>query len=194
MKAFGAFGCGLAALLASGLRAAPVAAQEPTPSEVAATAAADLASTDPAAAPVPKSGPPEYDLPPPGTRWALFGTGLAVTGVSYGAVLGASYIWPDARYSDEVRVPIAGPWMAIIGDTGCPEHDPNCSTVVLVVVAILTGIDGVLQAGGLGMAIEAAFLPTSSAKPEKKSGAPTLHPVPIVSGRDTVGLGVVGTF
>ena len=124
----------------------------------------------------------------------MLGTGLAVTGVSYGMVLGASYIWPDARYSDEVRVPIAGPWMAIIGDTGCPKHDPNCSTVVLVVVAILTGIDGVLQAGGVGMALESAFMPTSSSKPAQKSSAPTIHPVPIVAGRDSVGLGVVGTF
>ena len=192
VKALGAFGCGLAALLASGLRAAPVAAQEPAPSEVAAKAAADLDATDPGAAPV-SASPPEYDLPPPSTRWALFGTGLAVTGVSYGAVLGASYIWPDARYSDEVRIPIAGPWMAIIGDTGCPKHDPDCSTVVLVVVAILTGIDGVLQAGGVGMALESAFMPTSSAKLVKKSSAPTFHPVPI-AGRDSVGLGVVGTF
>jgi hypothetical protein len=194
VKAFPALGCGFAALLACGLCAAPVAAQQPAPSDVAAAAAADLASTDPAAAPVPPSGPPEYDLPSPGTRWALFGTGLAVTGVSYGMVLGASYIWPDARYSDEVRVPVAGPWMAIVGDTGCPKHDPDCSTVLLVVVAILTGIDGVLQAGGVGMAIESAFLPTSSAPPAKKSLAPTLHPVPIVAGRDGVGLGVVGTF
>jgi hypothetical protein len=82
--------------------------------------------------------------------------------------------------------------MAIIGDTGCPKHDPNCSTVVLVVVAVLTGIDGVLQAGGVGLMLESMFLPTSSA--EKKSPAPKADPVPIVAGRDGVGLGVVGTF
>src|SRR5262245_39125080 len=124
----------LPALLGLGLRAAPVAAQEPAPSETAAAAAKELAAADPAAAPLPASAsaPVQYDLPPPSTRWALFGTGLAVTGVSYGMALGASYIWPDARYSDEVRIPVAGPWMAIIGDTGCPKHDPNCSTVVLV--------------------------------------------------------------
>jgi hypothetical protein len=205
VKAFGALGCGFPALLACGLGAAPAAAQEPAPSEVAAKAAADLASTDPAAAPVPPSTPPKYDLPPPGTRWALFGTGLAVTGVSYGMALGASYIWPDARYANELRVPIAGPWMAIIGDTGCPKHDPDCSTVLLVVVAVLTGIDGVLQAGGVGMALESVFLPTSStpkggapASPTKKTATRpiqvTAHPVPIVAGRDGVGLGVVGTF
>ena len=192
VKAFGALGCGLATLLAFGLRAAPVAAQQPpAPSEVAAAQAAELAAAEPLPT---SSAPPKYDLPPPGARWAVLGTGLAVTGVSYGAALGASYIWPDARYSDEVRIPVAGPWMAIIGDTGCPKHDPNCSTVVLVVVAILTGIDGVLQAGGVGMALESAFMPTSSAKLVKKSSAPTFHPVPIVAGRDSVGLGVVGTF
>jgi hypothetical protein len=159
----------------------------------AATECSDAA--DQAAVPAVESTPPEYDLPPPSTRWNVLFTGLAVTGISYGLALGASYVWPDGRTSEELRVPIAGPWMAI-ADTGCPEDDPDCSTVLLVVGAIFTGVDGVLQAGGLGIALESAFMPTSSGKREKreKSSAPSVRPVPYVAGRDGVGLGVVGTF
>ena len=149
-------------------------------------------SADPAAAPLPAPAPVAYDLPPPSTRWALFGTGLAVTGVSYGLALGAAYAWPDARYSNELKIPIAGPWMAI-ADTGCPKDEPDCSTVLLVVTAVLTGMDGVLQAGGLGIALESVFLPTASQKP-RSSTAPTVRPVPVVAGRDGVGLGLAGTF
>jgi len=65
--------------------------------------------------------------------------------------------------------------------------------VLLVVTAVLTGMDGVVQAGGLGVALESLFLPTASPKP-RSSTAPTVRPVPIVAGRDGVGLGFAGTF
>jgi hypothetical protein len=120
-------------------------------------------------------------------------TGLAVSGISYGAVLGASYIWPDNHLSDELRVPLAGPWMAI-ARAGCPADEPGCSKVWMVVSGIFIGIDGALQAGGLGIALESAFMPTASAKPRKRSEAPTVRPVPVVTGRNGVGLGVAGTF
>ena len=186
------------AFLAFVLHAAPVSAQAPSEGALAPTtpAAEPSDAADPAAVPVAPSAPPEYDLPPPSTRWNLLFTGLTVTGVSYGLALGASYIWPDGRTSEELRVPIVGPWMAI-ADTGCPEDETDCSTVLLVVGAVFTGIDGVLQAGGLGIALESAFIPTSSgAKREKRatSDAPSVRPVPYVAGRDGVGLGVVGTF
>jgi hypothetical protein len=140
--------------------------------------------------------PAEYDLPPPGTRWELLLTGVAVTGVSYGLALGASYAWPSARTADELKIPIAGPWMAL-ADTGCAKDEPDCSTVLLIFAAVFTGVDGVLQAGGLGIALESAFLPTSSGKARAKappSLSPSVRPVPIVAGRDGVGLGLVGTF
>jgi hypothetical protein len=186
------------AFLAFVLYAAPASAQAPSEGAPAPTtpAAEPSDATDPAAVPVAPSAPPEYDLPQPSTRWNLLFTGLAVTGVSYGLALGASYIWPDGRTSEELRVPIVGPWMAI-ADTGCPEGESDCSTVLLVVGAIFTGVDGVLQAGGLGIALESAFIPTSSgAKREKRAASDALRvrPVPYVAGRDGVGLGVAGTF
>lgn len=174
-----------------GLYASPVHAETPAPGAISDSA-------DPAAAPLPPpKAPIESNLPPPSTRWGLLGTGLAVTGVSYGLVLGASYAWPNERNSEELRVPIVGPWMAI-ANTGCTKDDPECSTVMLVFTAVLIGMDGVIQAGGLGMALEAAFLPTSnlptSHTKSRATNKPTVRPVPYVAGRDTVGLGVVGTF
>lgn len=187
-----------ACLAVVGLSAAPARAQAPAESAgIPAGSAIEPSEADAAAAATISSKPPEYDLPPPSARWNTLFTGLAVTGISYGLALGASYVWKDGRTSDELRVPIVGPWMAI-ADTGCTEDDPDCSTVLLVVGAIFTGVDGVLQAGGLGIALESAFMPTSSAgskrEKRKESTAPTLRPVPYVAGRDGVGLGVVGTF
>jgi hypothetical protein len=179
----------LPACLAVGLAAKPALAQAPA-------AAPPAAPADPAAAALVPSAPAEYDLPPPGARWDLLLTGVAVTGVSYGLALGASYAWPSARTADELRLPIIGPWMAI-ADTGCTKDDPDCSTVLLVVTAIVTGVDGVLQAGGIGVAIESAFLPTSSGKSRPRaprSASPSVRPVPILAGKDGIGLGVVGTF
>ena len=112
---------------------------------------------------VPPRAPADYDLPPPSARWNLLFTGLAVTGVSYGLALGASYAWPDERISSELRIPIVGPWMAI-ANTGCSDKDPDCSTVTLVFTAVLMGMDGVLQAGGLGLALESVFMTDGSAE------------------------------
>ncbi len=196
----------LPACLAFGLAAAPARAQAPAagsgaPAEGAeAPTGSAIEPSDPAADPAAVAttpGPPVYDLPPPSARWNTLFTGLAVTGVSYGLAVGASYVFHSEQTSDELRIPIVGPWMAI-ARTGCREDDPNCSTVLMVVGAIFTGVDGVLQAGGLGIALDAAFMPTSasSSKREKRKESPaaTIRPVPYVAGRDSVGLGVVGTF
>jgi len=173
------------------LHASPLHAETPAPGSISDSA-------DPAAAPLPPpKAPIESNLPPSSTRWGLLGTGLAVTGVSYGLVLGASYAWPNERNSEELRVPLVGPWMAI-ANTGCTKDEPDCSTVLLVFTAILIGMDGVLQAGGLGMALESAFLPTSnlptSQTKSRATNKPTVRPVPYVADRDTIGLGLVGTF
>lgn len=181
----------LAAFLGGLLCAGTARAQGPSP--VPPPEVADLANTPVA----PSNAPPVYELPPPETRWAVLGTGLAVTGVSYGLALGAGYAWPDARTSDELKIPIAGPWMAI-ADTGCTEDEPDCSTVLLVVTAILSGVDGVVQAGGLGIALESVFMQTASGEPRREkprtSDAPTVRPVPVIVGKHGVGLGVAGTF
>jgi hypothetical protein len=140
--------------------------------------------------------------PPPETRWKLALVGLGVTSAWYGAAVGFSYAWPDAPGADDLRIPVAGPWMAL-ADTGCADDDPGCSTFTVVLRAILTTMDAVGQAGGVLVAAEALFMPT-----QEQAGAPRrrplprlesrsgvrVRPTPFTAGRDGVGLGVVGSF
>ncbi len=134
-------------------------------------------------------------------RLPLFLVGAGTTALAYGAGLGASYAWPTAPGATNLRIPVAGPFLAL-GKTGCAASDPGCSTLVVVLRAILTSIDGVAQVGGLGVIGEALFLPTTIDTPaarrrlERRQAARSfeIHPVPIVSGRDGLGLGLVGRF
>lgn len=140
--------------------------------------------------------------PPSGTQLNLALVGLGATAVWYGAALGFSYAWPDAPGAEALRIPVAGPWMAL-GETGCADDDPGCSTFTVVLRAILTTMDAVGQTGGVLVAAEAIFLPTQdvAATPkrrplprlEREQGL-TLRPVPYTAGRDGLGLGLVGRF
>ena len=140
--------------------------------------------------------------PPPAVRTNMLIAGAATTVVWYGAAVGFSYWFPDAPGADDLRIPVAGPWMAL-ADTGCADDDPGCSTFIVVLRAILTTIDGVGQAGGLAIMAEALFVPTQERRPRsallpmrKLEHAPSfeLRPVPFVAARDGLGLGVVGRF
>ena len=145
----------------------------------------------------PPAPPPAADLPPRGAGTTLIVAGLTTTVVSYGLALGASFLVEPADYNGvkDLRIPLAGPWMAL-GRTGCPASEPpGCNKAPLVVGAILAIFDGVVQAGGLGIAGEGLFLNTSNghAAPRKAEG-PVVHALPFNFGKDGVGLGVVGTF
>lgn len=134
------------------------------------------------------------DLPPPGARTTHLVAGIATTGVAYGLGVGASYLFPDSRGAKDLRIPVAGPWMAL-GKTGCADNDPDCSPVLLVIGAILTVFDGVGQAAGLAIVGEGLFLKTSSGRPApKKAASLSWRAVPLDFGKDGAGLGVVGTF
>jgi hypothetical protein len=100
----------------------------------------------------------------------------------------------DHRGIKDLRIPIAGPWIAL-GKTGCPTSDPDCSVFPLVFGALVTILDGVVQVGGLAVVGEGLFLKTSTrrAAPQKAAG-PTLRAVPLDFGRNGVGLGLVGSF
>lgn len=137
--------------------------------------------------------PPEY--PPPSAQGSLALTGAAVLAAWYGLAAGSTFLWSDYPGATDLRIPLAGPWMAI-GQAGCAEDQPDCSKVWVVVRAILMGIDGVGQAGGTLVLGESLFLPTSPAsveKPGPTSDMVGVRPVPWVSG-DRLGLGLVGTF
>lgn len=140
--------------------------------------------------------------PPPNTQWNLALVGLGVTSAWYGAALGFSYAWPDAPGAQDLRTPVAGPWMAL-AETGCADDDPDCSMFTVVLRAILTTMDAVGQTGGVLVAAEALFLPTQEpAASPKRRPLPKLQrdqgfvvrPVPYTAGKDGLGLGLVGRF
>jgi hypothetical protein len=90
-----------------------------------------------------------------------------------------------------------------LADTGCPDDNPKCAKWWVVVRAILIGMDGIGQAGGLAVMGEAVFMPTAPPRraaatrplprPQQSAGLQLL-PAPYVAGRDAVGFGVVGRF
>ena len=169
---------------------------------VPARARAEEPATPTQAPTTPAPAPPAADLPPPGARVTHIVAGAATTAVAYGLAVGASYLFDesDLRGSKDLRIPIAGPWMAL-SKTGCPTSSPDCSTIPLVIGAILNVFDGVVQAGGLGIIAEGLFLNTSSGRPAPRKAqlrrdatGPTLRAVPLNFEKGGVGLGVVGTF
>src|SRR4051812_34601263 len=90
-----------------------------------ASGTATAQTQPPPAAPPPATtdlAPPEY--PPPSARWGVVAAGLGTTAVAYGAALGASYIYPDVPGTNQLRIPIAGPWLAI-AHNGCPADEPD---------------------------------------------------------------------
>jgi hypothetical protein len=137
---------------------------------------------------------PAADHPPAGARLTHIVAGTAVTAGSYGLAVGSSYLFSDMRGAKDLRIPIAGPWMAL-AQTGCPTSDPDCSVVPLVLGAIFQVIDGVTQAGGVAIIGEGLFLTTSSSRPApKKTPTATLRAVPMDFGPGSAGFGFVGTF
>jgi hypothetical protein len=151
--------------------------------------------------PVPPVGHDPGVFPPSHARGSLLLAGAVTTASWYTLALAPSLIWQDFPGSRDLRTPVAGPWMAL-ADTGCPDDNPNCSMVWVVARAVLIGLDGVGQAGGLAVMAEAALMPTGDAKPApvarrrlpRTSATLRWQPVPIVAGRDGLGIGVVGRF
>jgi hypothetical protein len=126
-------------------------------------------------------------LPPPQVRARIALAGLSVTAGSYALSLGASYLFPDPPGAEALRLPVVGPWLAL-SETGCPDDDPNCPVFPVVLRAVLTSIDGIMQIGGLAIASESLWLPTRSAHSARVRAAP------IPMGRGGLGVGVIGRF
>jgi hypothetical protein len=134
--------------------------------------------------------PLPYDLggkPKASTPLKTAAGGLAMTAGWYGAAVGFSYAFQDAPGSSDLRIPVAGPFMAL-GETGCQKGAGACSTFGAVLRAIFTIVDGVGQAGGLLIATEAVFMET---QPEQPASGVSLS----VHGTDTGwALGLEGRF
>jgi hypothetical protein len=133
--------------------------------------------------------------PPPSARvYTLLG-GLATTATWYGLALGSSYIWPDTVGAKDLRIPVAGPWIAF-SHSGCgPVAD--CHEAIVVIRAIATALDGVGQFGGLAIMSQGLFLSTQERKPSHASWQPLrgveMQPT-FDAGKNTVGFGVLGVF
>ena len=147
-------------------------------------------------APVLQPGPDlTLDAPPPSARTYTIVGGLATTAAWYGLALGSSYLWPDTVGAKDLRIPVAGPWIAF-SHSGCgPVAD--CHEAIVVLRALATALDGIGQAGGLMLTAQGVFLPTreqrrTSWKSIRGYGVemqPTFD-----AGKNTVGFGVLGVF
>lgn len=148
-------------------------------------------------------GPRADSYPPPSARTNLLLAGAASTAAWYGLALASSFAWPDTVGAKDLRIPIAGPWMAL-GETGCGNVS-DCSKVLVVLRAIATTIDGIGQAGGLAIAAEGLFLPTQERRDRKRAAAERRHtiqpsasfswrPTFVDAGKNSVGVGVLGVF
>ena len=105
------------------------------------------------------------ELPPTGTGFRLMLTGVLLTGAWYGAAYGTSYLYEDAPNSKDLRLPIIGPWKALL-DVGCGPEEKTCSTSTVVLRTSLAVVSGVGQAGGVLAFLEGVFLETGSNTPK----------------------------
>jgi hypothetical protein len=141
--------------------------------------------------------------PPETARWFLIGTGLGTTGLFYAGAWGIRGIWPDARHHDDLRVPVAGPFMDL-SHTGCPLlASGSCSTFELVIRTILVSFDAIGQVGGVALVLQGAVLGTANAEAprsnlaaERSRSAKSLVilPSPWLDGKGGGGVGLVGQF
>jgi hypothetical protein len=168
-----------------------------------------VARAEPPAAPVAPAEVEPPDYPPPSTRWKVAGVGLGSAAVFYGMGAGLSYVFPDVPGMKDLRIPVAGPWIAA-SHSDCGT-DPDCSNVLVAVRTILMVLDGAAQAGSLGVMLEGLFMPTQEAPalPASPTPRPTppskptpggsdknlfFVPGPMTVGGGGVGIGVVGRF
>jgi hypothetical protein len=130
------------------------------------------------------------ELPPDGARTRTIVVGVALTAGWYGAAVGTSYLWPDAPNSKELRLPVVGPWMAL-GNVGCGDREPDCSTGTVIARTVLGVVSGVGQAGGLFAILEGLLMDTGSAN----AAAPAAAGSPTALGERALGpLGPVASW
>jgi hypothetical protein len=144
--------------------------------------------------PTPDTNPEIHPQSPAQVNLLLIGA--AVTAGWYVGGVGVSYLWSDSPGAAALRIPVAGPYMAL-AKTGCGERENNCDTLQLVIRTVLTGLSAVGQTGGVLAMIEGAFLPIERSGMRKSAhlqpqDSPTV--VPFVSADDGLGFGVSGNF
>jgi hypothetical protein len=141
------------------------------------------------------------ERPPSAAQAKVLLIGTAVLAGWYAAAIVPSYSFPHAQGARELRYPVVGPWMSL-AESKCETGNPHCNSTVMVVVrAVLTALDGVGQAGGLALMVEGAFMrtgPTSPAvaqpKQRKRSARWQVSPVPLLTDHGGAGVGLAGRF
>jgi hypothetical protein len=141
------------------------------------------------------------DHPPSAAQTKLLLLGTAVLAGWYTAAIIPSFSFPHAQGARELRYPVVGPWMSL-AESKCETGNPHCdSTVMVVIRAVLTALDGVGQAGGLALMVEGAFMRTARNSPAvatpkqtKRSARWEVRPVPLLADHGGVGVGLAGRF
>lgn len=142
--------------------------------------------------------------PPRGVRWGLILGGSTLTLGAYVASLSAGFGWPEVAGSDMLKIPIAGPWIAL-AQNECSkdilEDDGSCGASVYV-RGVLEVLSGLVQVAGLPLIGEGIFMtteapgkvdPTADPKPKETSLIHSMSIAPIVT-PTTAGVGIYGTF
>jgi hypothetical protein len=158
-------------------------------------------ATKPAKADDDSTEPVVHRYPPTGVRWGLIVGGATITLGAYAATLAAGFGWPDVPGADQLKIPFAGPWMAL-ANNACGAQNPDCGAL-LYIRGALEVLSGIVQVAGLPLIGEGIFMtteapsktaPSSDKPPEKASlGPQTIGIAPMLS-PTVVGVGVGGTF
>jgi hypothetical protein len=133
-------------------------------------------------------------FPPSSVRRKVIAAGVLFVGIGYGGALGTAYGWADAPGSNELKIPVVGPWVAL-AKAGCPSGQAECGASLGLRV-FLSVLEGLVQTGGLAFVAEGVFMTTEAAADvpaRKTSSAFIVRPVPLVTPTFT-GAALVGSF
>ena len=156
-----------------------------------ATLSAPSARADEPLPPPPDTNPAVFPTPPAQPNLLLIGAVVAAGW--YGGAVGLSYAWPDSDGASALRIPVAGPYMAL-AETGCSDREPTCGTLVVIFRTALTAFSAVGQTGGVLAMVEGLFLPTRRERPSAAAPPPQVAVTPMVSAGDGVGIAVTTNF
>jgi hypothetical protein len=125
------------------------------------------------------------------TTWnsSLFIGGAVLFGASYGAAVVAASR-SDREADDRLYVPLLGPWLDLADRRDCDVEISSCDNETTLKVLIVT--DGVLQAAGAFMMLDAILFPTVHRS--STTTAALEHVKPIRVGDGGRGLAVSGKF
>lgn len=118
--------------------------------------------------------------PPPEARWKTLALGAGLVAAGYGVALGTSFLWDGAPGMQSLRTPVIGS-VGAIADGECGDDEgPGCTTVTVVLRALLAGLSGLAQVGGIGVLTEGLVMRTQE-QPPATALAPKWYALPTAS-------------